>query len=263
MHRQLCCGEPIEKGYGWSWAWQQLLNLEPWEHPCVRGINIAPGLGGIGFGAGRRQRQLRQILWLVWKYFCCHSINLRHQITFREHWGTVAWQCVFLPGSHGEGSTAGGGCPSSAASPHTLWEVLPQTGKWSTEAFYFSLKFTLLYFDRALQIFIILPFCTLLRMNYILQSSLFFKCGMADPGVWFCFFCVTCWLLWLGVGSLMEYLLLSFLPGCWEADKLSAVWPDTLILLLCYSPVPGNDYYLSLGPGKEQSRMLARRSTAV
>lgn len=108
MHRQLCCGEPIEKGYGWSWAWQQLLNLEPWEHPCVWGINIAPGLGGIGFGAGRRQRKLRQILWLVWKYFCCHSINLRHQITFREHWGTVTWQCVFLPGSHGEGSTAGG-----------------------------------------------------------------------------------------------------------------------------------------------------------
>lgn len=59
---------------------------------------------------------------------------------------------------------------------------------------------------------------------------------------------------------LVENLLLSSLPGFWEADKsLSAVWQGTLILLLCCSPVSGNDHCLFLGPGKEQSRACQRQ----
>lgn len=40
MHQECRCWESIEKSYGWSWAWQKLLNLEPWDHQmlqCVMG----------------------------------------------------------------------------------------------------------------------------------------------------------------------------------------------------------------------------------
>lgn len=119
-----------------------------------------------------------------------------------------------------------------------------------------------------LLIFITLPFCTLLRINDILHSSLFFSLSVRGqilgsssgsfegPIDW-----------WLGVKPPMESLLLSFLPWCWEADQSSsAVRQDTPILLLCYSPMSGNFnrfHHLSPGAGKEWGKMLARGSIAL
>lgn len=91
--------------------------------------------------------------------------------TFRGCWGTVTQQHVLLPGSHGEGSTAGGDVPPQLPAP--MHSVPGRCFHWLGKAFCFFLKFTPQYSHRALQIFIILPFCTLLRINYILQSSLF------------------------------------------------------------------------------------------
>lgn len=142
---------------------------------------------------------------------------------FRGHWGTLC----FCQAATERGALLGGTCPVPGRYFHRLEsEILKHF------AFFLNLHFCVLTEHCR---FFIFPFCTLLRRNYVLQSSLFFNCGRADPEVWFCFFWVTCWLLWLGVRSPMEYLLISFPPGCWEAEKsLSAVirHPDIAAFLL-------------------------------